>query len=127
MPEAMGLTYAEVTLIGPEGRRASVHLLVDSGATFSVIPREVAADLGVRPQGERRFELANGQVVTRPVGQLEVEFAGHRTWTKVVLGEPQDTKLLGAYTLEGLELQLDPVRRELRPVEAHSLMAQAEA
>ncbi|HKZ47790.1 MAG TPA: retroviral-like aspartic protease family protein [Thermoplasmata archaeon] len=123
----MGLTHVEVTLFGASGEGFTMTLLVDSGATYTVVPRELAERLGLRPEEELRFEIANGEIVTRPVGQAEVQIQGRRTWTKIVFGEPRDKKLLGVYTLEGLGLEIDPVRRLLRPVSSHSLMAQAAA
>jgi hypothetical protein len=34
----------------------------------------------------------------------------------VIFGEPEDSNLLGAFTLEALGLALDPLRRELHPL-----------
>jgi hypothetical protein len=34
----------------------------------------------------------------------------------VIFGEPEDSVLLGALTLESLGLALDPLRRELYPI-----------
>ena len=34
----------------------------------------------------------------------------------VIFGEPNDSNLLGAFTLESLGLALDPLRRELKPL-----------
>jgi hypothetical protein len=37
----------------------------------------------------------------------------------VMFGEPGDSPLLGATTLEGFGLILDPFRRELKPLPMH--------
>jgi predicted aspartyl protease len=40
----MGPFQVEASLIGPTGRREEISLLVDTGATFVVIPRNIAGD-----------------------------------------------------------------------------------
>jgi len=63
----------------------------------------------------RRFRLANNQVVEIEVGIVGVEIQGEKAHTIVVFGE--DVYLLGVTTLEELGLEVDPVKKELRPME----------
>ena len=93
-----------------------VELLADTGAIYTVLPRSLLVDMGVKSIGRRRFKLANNQIVERDVGILGVEIQGVRTHTVVVFGD-EDVYLLGITTLEEVGLEIDPLRRELRPME----------
>ena len=113
----MGLTHVRVTVGNPaDDRRADVQCLVDSGAVYSLIPRGVLERLGIASHSERDFVLANGDVIRRHLATAAFEYNGLRGDSMVVVGEPGDDPLLGATTLEGFGLVLDPFRRELRPM-----------
>jgi predicted aspartyl protease len=113
----MGLTHVDVKVLGPTRRKsATVSLLVDSGAAFSVIAGDLLKRIGVKPDATQRFELANGETVERKTGSAWFEIAGRRGAGPVVFGEPGDADLLGIVTLECLGLAFDPLRRELKPL-----------
>ncbi len=100
-----------------EARKAeTVSFLVDSGAVYSVVQGEVLRRLGIRPHRARVFSLADGQSIERQIGDAYFEYKGVGGAAPVVFGEPGDANLLGAATLEALELVLDPFKRELRPM-----------
>jgi clan AA aspartic protease len=115
----MGLTHLRVKVGNPaHGRKtASVACLVDSGAVYSLIPGAVLRRLGIKPHSVREFVLANGDVIRRQLATATFEYRGQRGDSLVVVGEPGDDALLGATTLEGFGLVLDPFRRELRPLQ----------
>ena len=96
-----------------------MRLLVDSGATYTVLTRNVWEELGLKPLGEMEFILADGTVIKRFTSEtiLELPNYGERH-TPVVLGEKEDENLLGIVTLEIFGLILDPFKRELRPIRA---------
>ena len=114
----MGLTFIEVKVGNPSNghRTEKVRCLVDSGAIYSLIPGEVLQALGIEPHSTRDFVLADGQIVRRRLATATFEYEGRRGDSMVVVGEPGDDPLLGATTLEGFGLVLDPFRRELRPM-----------
>ena len=58
--------------------------------------------------------LANGETITKPVGNAFFEFQGKIGAAPVVFGE-KEVYLLGATTLEALALILDPINRQLKP------------
>ena len=91
-----------------------VRFVVDSGATYSVVPRETLDRLGIQPLVEERFTLANGDVITRDKGVAVFKYRDRIGGSDVVFGEPGDENLLGVLTLESLGFALDPLRRELR-------------
>lgn len=89
------------------------EFLVDSGAQFTVLPEKVWKSMGLTPQREQKFSLADGTVVSRKIGSAFVEYQGVETATPVVLGHDNDSFLLGVITLEALGLTLDPFTRQL--------------
>ena len=93
--------------------RALNEVLVDTGSELTWIPRRVLADLGIGVERRDRFVLANGQVADRDVGFAIVHVEGIATADDVVFAEADDLILLGARSLEGLNLRIDPRARRL--------------
>lgn len=97
----------------PGERRRVERVLVDTGAELSWIPADILEALGIERYSRSRFRQANGSIVERWVGPAFVHAVGKRTTDDVVFGEPGDLVLLGARSLEGLNLRVDPVTRQL--------------
>ena len=57
--------------------------------------------------------MADGRVLTRDVGFVIVHVAGRTTIDEVVFGQPNDLTILGARSMEGLNLRVDPRTRQL--------------
>ncbi len=116
----MGLTYVQATIVNPANprRRARVKFLVDSGATYSVVPASVLKRVGVKPGRAKTFILADGTEVKRLIGQALFRLDGEEGASPVIFGEETDSVLLGSVSLEALGLMLDPFKRELRPLPA---------
>jgi len=116
----MGVVYVdvEVSREGEPGRKPGrmVRFLVDSGAAYSVLPREVWQTLDLVPPRSLDFVLADGTVIRREVGHCFLTYGSIRAPSPVVLGEPQDEALLGTVTLESMGLVLNPFERTLRPM-----------
>ena len=114
----MGITKVTVRIRKDKKSQSYVEdeFLVDSGAAYSVVPADLLTKIGVEPDQERNFQLANGEKIRRPMGEAVFEYAGQARTSPVIFGEPADGKLLGAMTLESLELIIDPVHRELKPL-----------
>ncbi len=112
----MGLTDVSVLVRNPRDPRKEVKVtfLVDSGASYTALPIEVVERLGLKPSFEQTFSLADGTRIKRNIGNAMVEWQGKEVATPVILGRKGDSALLGALTLEGLGLVLDPLKRELR-------------
>ena len=88
--------------------------LVDTGSEYTWIPAKTLEKIGVvREKKDLAFVTANGQTVTRSVGFAILRVERHFTIDEVVFGEPGDLTLLGARTLEGLSLVVDPRRKKL--------------
>lgn len=114
----MGVTFVSVRVANPADPSRSIEegFLVDSGAVYSLVPRRRLEQIGIAPHSRRSFILANGERVDREIGSAIFEYQGRRGDSLVIFGEEGDSPLLGATTLEGFGLILDPFRRELKPL-----------
>ena len=89
-------------------------LLVDTGSEHTWIPAGRLERIGVkREKKDVRFAMANGEVVTRSVGFAILRLGRNFTIDEVVFAEPGDLVLLGARTLEGMNLTVDAARKKL--------------
>ncbi len=110
-------TFTYPVQIGdPAGNRfEQISARVDTGATYTVIPRDLLHRLGVPPLTRREFEFADGNIQELEIGETRIK-ALDRTATRIVVfGAENSTPLLGADTLEGLALAADPVAEKLVP------------
>ena len=89
-------------------------LLVDTGSEYTWAPATALEKIGIaREKKDLQFIMANGKVITRSVGFAVLHVAGTFTTDEVVFAEPGDLAILGARTLEGLNLTVDPARKRL--------------
>jgi aspartyl protease family protein len=109
----MGLTYVEATVTGPTGQSCKLDLLVDSGASYSLLPEDVWQQLGLAPDETLDFILADGTKIQRQASECKIRLNGKERHTPVILGQAGDEPLLGVITLENLGLVLDPFQRTL--------------
>lgn len=98
---------------GEGGKSAEVEALVDTGATFSKIPGELATELGLRAEYETEVELADGRRVKRGLALAEVEIEGVKRPVLIAIGEEGERPLIGYTTLEVLGFKVNPVTGEL--------------
>lgn len=96
--------------------RVTLDLLVDTGATWTMLPEEVVTRLGVSATRQRSVTLASGERVTYPAGQVAILLNGEEVITVFLSGPPGCLALLGAVTLEEFGLAPDPVKKTLIPV-----------
>ena len=90
-------------------RRAKVpKLLVDTGSEFTWIPAGTLEKIGVKPEKKDvAFQMANGQTITRDIGFAILRVNDSFTIDEVVFAQRGDLRLLGARTLEGMNLRVD--------------------
>ncbi len=113
---AMGTFRTDIEIENPArpGDRQLIRkALVDTGSELTWIPAPVLSSLGIVEDKRVRFRMANGTVVERGVGLARVHAGGTSTGDDVVFAEPGDSLLLGARSLEGLNLRVDPVHKVL--------------
>jgi clan AA aspartic protease len=110
----VGTFQVTVEVAGPARDRFSpIDLLVDTGSTYTVLPRPLLEELAVAVVDTARFVLADGNEVRRELGEAWIRFEERERRTLVVFGEHA---LLGAVTLEEFLLAPDPVAGRLVPV-----------
>jgi predicted aspartyl protease len=121
----MGLTHIEGTVTGPKGKRATLKFLVDSGATYTLLPYKIWRAIGLKPIGSVKCILADGTEVERKLSECRIALPQGQRYTPVMLGEKGGEALSGAVTLKILGLILNPYSRELQPMRmmlAHACM-----
>ena len=96
-------------------KSAEIHkMLVDSGAEFTWINAETLKSIGVkREKKDYTFVMANGQHITRAVGFAIIRVGDALTTDEVIFGEPGDLEILGARSLEGMNLRVDSRAKKL--------------
>jgi predicted aspartyl protease len=110
----VGTFRVEIEIGDPERARFEpVEALVDTGATYTVLPRRLLEELRVVAYRRASFVLADGRRVERSLGRTWIRLGGQEEYSLVVFG---DDALLGAVTLEEFLLAPDPVGRRLVPV-----------
>jgi clan AA aspartic protease len=111
----MGLVFIEGQ-VSSNGHAKTVRFLVDSGASYTLLPHDVWRELELKPKRRVSFSLADGTRVERDVSECRISLPQGDGHTPVVLGEPGDDALLGVVTLEILGLVLNPFNRTLHPM-----------
>lgn len=114
----MGTFSIRATVSHPEHpeSRLSIDLLVDTGATWSLISEETARALGVVPSETRPVRAADGRRLELPLAEVRFTIDGRSLTTPCLIGPSDASALLGAVTLEAFGLAPDSVQKILVPV-----------
>ena len=94
-----------------------IEAIVDTGASYTVLPSGVLDRLGVEPTRKLTFELADGRREVMGVGSARITIDGASEVTPVVFGADGTDALLGAVTLQTLAFVVDSSRERLIPAE----------
>ena len=95
-----------------------VEALVDTGSTYTLLPKDVLDRLEIEQEGQRSFELGDDRLVEYPTGYARMRMNEYQTIVLVVFGPEGVAPLLGATALEHLSLAVDPIHQRLVPVSA---------
>jgi predicted aspartyl protease len=113
----MGTFYTKCKIENVSERSKSVvlsRMLVDAGSEYTWAPARSLEKIGInREKKDVLFVMANGQQVTRSVGFAIIRLDKHFTIDEIVFAERGDLLLLGARSLEGLNLTVDSRRKKL--------------
>lgn len=89
-------------------------VLVDTGSEYSWVSEATLSALGVEPEKKQvKFLTADGRTITRSVGFAIVRVDGQFTIDEIVFARKGDLEILGARTLEGMNLTVDSRRKKL--------------
>ena len=109
----MGLFEVTVRVSNPT--RPVFHeavMPVDTGATYSVLPSSFLARLGITPDSEDEFTLADNKPKRYRIGEARFG-VGERERTSPVIFGDEGTWLLGATSLQALGLVPDTTNHQL--------------
>lgn len=115
----MGHIHQDVRL--QADRSATVRMLVDTGATFAVIPRRLARPLGIRPlRRSVSVRLADGPQVKLGAAVAIIQIDGREAPVTVLVGDVHEP-ILGVEALEALGLVFDPRKKRLTPSRSYTV------
>ncbi len=92
-----------------------LDITVDTGSTYTAVPRAILERLGVPIQRSLPSETADGRIIPVDVGETTVRLEGLQFHTPVIFAEANEPCLLGVVTLEEASLAVDPVGGRLIP------------
>ena len=120
----MGYVRIRGVIANPLDRelKQELEFIVDTGAIYTVIPRDIAKELRLEEVDRRRFKIASGEVVEYPVSEAYIIIQGKGVTSLVAIATEKTPILLGVTTLELLGLQVDTVSGQLIPLELMILL-----
>jgi predicted aspartyl protease len=117
MKNRMGAFYTSCRVENHIDRKKSVEvpkLLVDTAAEFTWIKADTLKKVGVtREKKSYTFITATDEEINRTIGFAIIRVGDAVTIDEVVFAEPDDLELLGARSLEGLNLRVDSRAKKL--------------
>ena len=112
----MGTLKVTIAVGDPQGRLfEDLEVTVDTGSTFTAVPRELLQRLGVPVLRSAQSELADGKSAPVDIGRTVIKLEGQEFPTPVIFAEEGEPSLLGVVTLEEALLAVDPVAQRLIP------------
>ncbi|MDA0837124.1 MAG: clan AA aspartic protease [Planctomycetota bacterium] len=116
----MGATHVTVTVRNPlEPDKTWEDLfLVDTGATDCLVPRSRLREIGIEPDAERTYELADGTELKMDIAGAKFEFMGESVYSTVIFGDDKAEPLLGVVALESVGIEVDPRNQRLKRLPA---------
>jgi clan AA aspartic protease len=116
----MGAVHYAIEVGDLAGERFEpMEAMIDTGATYTWVPRDVLHRLGITPEERRPFVLADGREVDYDVAWVRIRLDGRTQPSLCIFGEPGTEPLLGVFTLEAFGLGVDPINRRLVPMRAY--------
>ena len=112
----MGTVKVTIAVGDPQGRLfEDLEVTVDTGSTFTAVPRELLQRLGVPVERSLPSETADGRIVPVDVGITTIRLEGLEFPTPVIFAEQGEPSLLGVVSLEEAALAVDPLAGRLIP------------
>ena len=113
----MGTFTVPIEVGNLEGNRfVAMDALVDTGAIYCMVPRDLLAEVGVLSDERDHFSLADDSMVELDLGYSRIRFEQRRVIAQVIFAPEGSMPLLGATALENARLAVDPVNKRLVPI-----------
>ena len=114
LTEGSTMTHVDATIRNPAAphRSWTGSFLVDTGAIDSLVPRPHLEAIGLKPDGQRVYETAEGREVTLDIAVARLDVMGEITAGVVIFGAAGAKPLLGLTALESAGLGVDPAAAE---------------
>jgi len=98
----------------PEIRKATINVMVDTGATMLVINEQLFKQLGLGVTGERKISFANDATeICKLTEALEINWEDRSITMQALVVKNAPEFLLGVLPLEGMDLMVDTVNQRL--------------
>ena len=111
----MGLFRTRIEVGHPIVRNfEEIEAVVDTEAYCSMFPASLFHQMGIASDSEREFTLADGRKQTYPMGEARFRWEGLERTSSVIFG-PEGVYILGALTLQSLNLIADTTHHRLIP------------
>jgi clan AA aspartic protease len=107
---------ARLGSVADAGSPQDVEFLVDTGAAFTWVPEEIAEAVGLVPHDRTQIRFADGRREDYGLAWARITLEGRTDLTLVLVGTRHSQPLLGAFTMEGFRLAVDPTNRRLIPI-----------
>ena len=112
----MGTVKVTIGVGDPQGRQFEVvEVVVDTGSTYTSVPRELLQKLGVPVERSLPSETADGRILPVDVGETTIRLKGLQFHTPVIFAEAGEPSLLGMVSLQEAALAVDPLAGRLIP------------
>jgi clan AA aspartic protease len=110
----MGHSWVEVEISDLERKKSTVvKALVDTGASLTVLPEEIAKALGIEPKSEEEVITGAGVIKVKR-GEAWIKLKGKEGPFNVWVSNIIDKVLLGVVVLESLGFDVDPTTGALK-------------
>ena len=115
----MGMTTVELTLskISNPRKKLTDQFLVNAGASLTVLPCAMWQALKIKPEDKVTICFTDGRIEYRDVGFALATYKDKTVPTQVILGEVDDSLLIGVLTIEEIGLVLNPLKQTLMQAE----------
>ena len=112
----MGTVTVTIGVGDPQGREfEEIEVVVDTGSTYTAVPRAMLQRLGVPVERSMPSETADGRIVPVDVAHTIIRLEGLTFPTPVIFAEDNEPSLLGVVSLGEAALAVDPVSGKLMP------------
>jgi predicted aspartyl protease len=108
----MSKFMVNMTAVNPSERQRRtppIEVMVDTGSEVSWLPKKELLDIGITPEGKKRFAKADKRIIERDIGYAILTAEGYSTIDEIVFAEDSDMSLLGVRTIEGFSVMVDNI------------------